>query len=74
MENVISYIKEQIGVELTPCDHFTGIKKLHGRKYFNAILKERCSESKDFDKLLFYQEKLGIKVEQCGLNRVSIFF
>ena len=74
MESIILKIKEQIGVQLTPCDYFTGIKTLKGKKYFNALLKERCSESKDFKKLLFYQDKLGIKVEPCGLNRVSIFF
>jgi hypothetical protein len=31
-------IKEQTGLVLNLCDHFTGIKEHNGKKYFNIIL------------------------------------
>lgn len=74
-QKVLNKIKEQTGVELVLCDHFTGIKTHRGRKYFNALLKEKVSESLDFDILLRYCAKYkDLYIEQNGVERIAIFF
>lgn len=75
IDETLKMIKEQIGVELTPCDYFTGIHKSKSGKYFNALFPERLSESKEYDKLLTFANKYKlIRVESNGLKRVAIFF
>ena len=74
ISDTLNLIKEQIGLELQLCDYFTGIKEMNGRKYFNVILLERTSESKDYDLLRRFAKKHKlISVEPNGLNRVSVF-
>jgi len=71
---VLGLIKEQTGLNLKLCGHFTGIKTFKGEKYFNVELPERISQSKEFDKLEKFANKYGlIRVEPNGLNRVAIF-
>jgi uncharacterized protein YebE (UPF0316 family) len=72
--NVLDLIKEQTGLELELCDYFTGIREHNGRKYFNVILSQRTSESKEYDKLKRFADQYKIiSVEPNGLRRVSIF-
>ncbi len=74
-QKVLNKLKEQTGVELTLCDYFTGVKTRKGKKYFNALLKQRVSESIDFDILLRYCNRYKeVKIEQNGLYRIAIFF
>jgi hypothetical protein len=73
--NILSEIKEQIGLDLNLCDYFTGVIDTNRGKYFNVILNERTSDSQDYVKLERYSEKFKtISVEPNGLKRVAIFF
>lgn len=70
---ILELIKQQIGLELNLCEHFTGIKEHNSKKYFNVILSERVSESKEYDLLIRFAKKYRIiSVEPNGLNRVAI--
>ena len=70
----LELIKEQTGLNLELCDYFTGIKDHNGRKYFNVILSQRTSESKEYDTLKRFSEKYKlISVEPNGLKRVAVF-
>ena len=70
----LEMIEEQTGLKLQLCDFFTGVKQLNGRKYFNVILPQRTSESKEYDTLKRFSDKYKlISIEPNGLNRVAIF-
>lgn len=70
----LELIKEQTGLELKLCDYFTGIKKHNEHKYFNVILSEKTSESKEYDLLKRFADKYKtLSFEPNGLNRISIF-
>ena len=70
----LELIEEQTGLKLELCDYFTGIKEHNGRKYFNVILSQRTSESKEYDTLKRFADKYKlILVEPNGLNRVAVF-
>lgn len=69
----LELIKKQTGLELDLCDYFKGIKEHNGRKYFNVVLAQRTSESKDYDILKRFADKYKIiSVEPNGLKRVAI--
>ena len=69
----LEMIKEQTGLELKLCDYFTGIKEYNGRKYFNVILSQRTSESKEYDILKRFADKYKlVLIEPNGLKRVAI--
>ncbi|WP_312306499.1 hypothetical protein [Chryseobacterium sp.] len=74
--NKIEEIKKHIGVQLVPCEYFSGIQTCDsGKKYFNVILQQRTSESDVFTKLLGLKKyKIVSKIEPNGLKRVAIFF
>ena len=70
---ILKIIDEQIGLKLTLCDHFTGIRKKNGKKYFNIILNENTCESKEYDKLKSFSDKYKLfSIEPNGQKRVSI--
>lgn len=70
----LELIKEQTGSKLELCDYFTGIKEHNGRKYFNVILSQRTSESKEYETLKRFADKYKlISVEPNGLKRVAVF-
>jgi hypothetical protein len=70
----LELIKEQTGLKLELCDYFTGIKEHNKRKYFNVILPQRTSESKEYDILKRFADKYKlISVEPNGLKRVAVF-
>ena len=70
----LELIKEQTGLELELCDYFTGIKEHNSRKYFNVILSQRTSESKEYDVLKRFADKYKlISVIPNGLKRVAVF-
>ena len=70
----LELIKEQTGLELDLCDYFTGIKEHNDRKYFNVILSQITSESKEYDILKRFADKYKIiSVEPNGLKRVAVF-
>ena len=74
IQKTLKLIKEQTGLDLKLCPDFTGIKEHNGRKYFNVILSQRTSESKEYDKLKRFADKYKlILVEPNGLTRVAIF-
>lgn len=75
ISEVLDYLKKQIGIDLKPCEHFKGIQTYNGRKYFNVVLSERISESKEFEKLKRFEKKYKILTfEPNGVDRVSVFF
>lgn len=70
----LELIKEQTGLKLELCKYFTGIRECNGRKYFNVILSQRTSESKDYQTLKRFADKYKqISVEPNGLKRVAVF-
>ena len=70
----LELIKEQTGLQLELCDYFTGIKEHNGRKYFNVILSQRTSESKEYEVLKRFADKYKlISVEPNGVKRVAVF-
>ena len=74
ISDTLHLIKEQTGLELTLCDYFTGIKEHNDRKYFNVILSQRTSESKEYGTLKRFADKYKlISVEPNGLKRVAVF-
>ena len=74
IQKTLKLIKEQTGLDLELCDYFTGIKQHRGQKYFNVVLKDRTSESRDFKTLELFAKKYKlIDVEPNGLQRVAIF-
>lgn len=48
IEVTLTHIKEKTGLKLLPCDYFKGLQELSGKPYFNVVLNEQTSESKDF--------------------------
>ena len=73
ISETLELIKKQTGLNLVLCDYFTGIHNYRGRKYFNVILSQRISESRDYDVLKKFADKYNlISVEPNGLNRVAI--
>ncbi len=72
--NTLWEIKEQTGVELTPCDYFTGLKKNESSYTFSALLSDnRISESLDYIKVVNYVKKYTcIRIEPNGVKRIAI--
>lgn len=74
IQKTLKLIKKQTGLDFKLCPDFTGIKQHKSQKYFNVVLKERTSESKEFDKLKKFANKYKlIDIEPNGLTRVAIF-
>ena len=74
IKETLALIKDQTGLRLELCDYFTGINHSKGKSSFNVILKERISESLEYDKLEKWAKKYNkIQIEPNGLNRVAIF-
>lgn len=69
----LTYIYEQTGLRLDLCDHFTGIHYMCNEPYFNVVLKDKLSESVDYDNFKRWCDKYGVKIENNGLKRLSIF-
>lgn len=70
----LTWIKNQTGLALQPCDYFTGIRKHNGRKYFVVLISDRISDSKEYDTLKRFADKNKIiSVEPSGFKRVAIF-
>lgn len=74
INSTLALIKQQIGVTLELCDCFTGVKTRNKKRYFNAILKDRVAESKDFDALKRIENKIGLQIEPNGVRRIAIYF
>lgn len=70
----LKIIEEQTGLNLKLCDYFTDFKEVDHKKYFNVMLKESISESKEYDILLNFSKKYNtIKILPNGYKRVAIF-
>jgi len=75
INKTLKHIEDQTGLKLSTCDYFKGIKKLNGNKYFNIVLNENTSESKEYNTLEKFANKYKtIKIEPNGVKRVAIFF
>lgn len=73
--DIVNFIEEQTGLKLELCDYFTGMKYHNGKKYFNVILPQRTSESKEYVILKRFADKYQlISVESNGLKRVAVFY
>ena len=74
ISDTLDLIKDQTGLDLELCDYFTGIKEHNFRKYFNVILSQRTSESREYYTLKRFADKYKvISVEPNGLKRAAIF-
>lgn len=72
--DTLGLIREQIGLDLSLCSHFNGVRTRMGRHYFNVILPTRCSRSTEYRQLESFAHSKGlIEVQQNGVNRVAIF-
>lgn len=75
IQKILKFIKLQIGLKLVPDTSFTGIRQHNGKKYFNVELKDRVSESNEFDLLERFANRTKlIKIEPNGVKRVAIYF
>lgn len=73
IEQFIKYAKEN-GIELKPCDHFTGEHEHKGGRFFNVTTGERNSESSKLAKLYRLADQYkSFKVEPNGFDRLAIF-
>lgn len=74
IKETLKHIEEQVGLKLTLCKHFSGVKEFNNQKYFNIVLNDHISESKVFDRLKNFADKYKtIKIEQNGWKRVAVF-
>lgn len=74
IQNTLSEIKAQTGLELKLCDYFTGVRKNANGKYFNVLLNDSLELSNEYTQLCRYAEKYkSIKLGHNGVRRVSIF-
>ena len=70
----LTLIEQQTGLRLHLCDHFTGVRHFNNKPYFNIVLKEKISESLDYNKLKMWSEKYKIlQIENNGLKRIAVF-
>ena len=70
----LKMIKNQIGLDLNLCDHFTGMQEHDGKKYFNIVLGQKTSESQEYASLLQFADRYQlISIEPNGVRRVAIF-
>jgi len=73
IKQFIDYAKRN-GIDLEPCDHFTGEHDHKGEKFFNVVTGERNSESSKLEKLYRLSNQYNsFKVELNGLDRLAIF-
>lgn len=73
-KETLTLIEEQIGLRLDLCDHFTSFRFMDSKPYFNVVLKDKISESLDYDKLKRWSDKFKlISIENNGLKRLAIF-
>lgn len=74
INDTLELIRKQTGLKLELSEDFPGLQKHKNQKYFNVDIKDRISESKEYDILLRFanQYKL-IKVEPNGFKRLAIF-
>jgi hypothetical protein len=74
INETLDLIKKQTGLDLQLCDYFTGIKENEKGKYFNVVLKNHVSDSKEFDLLQKFADKYKlISVRPNGYKRIAIF-
>lgn len=74
MKDTLRLIKEQTGLDLQPCGHFTGIRTCRSGRYFNVELAQRLSVSEEYAVLERFANRLQlIRVEPNGLCRAAIF-
>lgn len=74
IEEVLLHIKKQIGLTLTLCDYFTGLRGQKGNKFFNVVLKQKTSESQEYEQLVRFSDKFKtIYVEPNGEKRIAIY-
>lgn len=76
VKEIQEYIANYAGINLEPCEDFSGLNKHRGETYYNFLLKERVSESQEFFLLqrIASNTNLIYRVEPNGLNRVAVFF
>lgn len=74
ISDTLNMVKEQIGICFELCEAFPGLKNTKRGKYFNIVLADRVSESKEYDALERFAKKYNlIAVEPNGANIVAIF-
>ena len=70
----LKIIEDNTGIVLQLDDYFTGIQKSKKGDYFNVMLTQQISESKEYDILDMFANKYNqIKIEPNGFKRVAIF-
>ena len=74
IQKTLKIIEDQTGIKLKQCDYFNEVYTHKGENYFNVVLKERTSESKDFNRLQqFYNKYKTLRIEPNGLKTIAIF-
>jgi hypothetical protein len=75
MDEILTYLQEQIGNKFELCGYFTGVRTFNDKPYFNIVTKERVSESQLYDQLLRLSKlHKKIEVQPNGVNRIAIIF
>lgn len=74
IKNTIEMIRNQVGINLSACTSFPGLKNSKRGKYFNVELADRVSESREYEMLESFAKTYNlIAVEPNGANIVVIF-
>jgi hypothetical protein len=74
INKTLTLIEKQIGLRLDLCDHFTGVHYFNDKPYFNVVLKEKISESLEYNKLKNWcNQYKKLQIENNGLKRIAIF-
>ena len=74
LEKLQTYVKEQTGIVLEPCDYFSGEQTMGNEIYYNFILKNRVWDSQEFFSLnrLAQNSSLISRIEPNGVERIAI--
>lgn len=74
INEVLLHIKKQIGLTLTLCDYFTGLRGQKDNRFFNVVLEKKTSESQEYEQLVRFSDKFKtIYIEANGEKRVAIY-
>lgn len=74
IQSTLKHIQEQTGMNLDLCEDFPGLQEFKGTKYFNVILSDKTSESKQYSRLKAFADTYGtISIEPNGVRRVAVF-
>jgi hypothetical protein len=76
INQVLTHIKDQIGIELELDEYFSGLQTYKKETFFNVELEKPTFQSHEADKLrvLATQSRLITDIRVNGYKRLAVFF